>query len=447
MNAAVAQERWQGQIIDGKFALLEWLGGSANTAVFRTELSGSTAQAAAIKLIRADSTNAMQQLARWKESAALSHSNLLRIFDSGLCHITGAHWLYAVTELAEENLYQVLPVRSLSSAEVAELLPPVLDALRFLHAKGLVHVRLKPSNIFAVNNQLKLSIDSVQSPTDKGSTRALSAYDAPEAESGVLSDASDIWSLGMTLVTAFNQRPLTWSRSSSQDLAVPKSVAAPFAQIAAECLRINAEERCSLDRINQILRQEPSSSRPVVVPKLAAPSRPAVSQKPASQVSSGKKFIIPLLIAVAVVAMIVGLISKRSTQQNTSPAAPATEQQANTPPQTLTPASPDASRSLKTVPAGSIIERVVPQVPRSARETITGKVRVKVQVWVGADGKVTSTKFVSSGPSKYFARLAYEASQKWRFTPTESVQSANRQWLLEYKFGRSGTEVSPLQLR
>ena len=446
MNAAVAQERWQGQIIDGKFALLEWLGGSANTAVFRTELSGSTAQAAAIKLIRADTSSAAQQLARWKESAALSHSNLLRIFDSGYCQMTAAHWLYVVTELAEENLDQVLPVRSLSTAEVAELLSPVLDALRFLHAKGLVHGRVRPSNILAVNNQLKLSVDSVQPPSGKGSTRALSAYDAPEAESGVLSDASDIWSLGMTLVTAFNQRPLTWSRSSSQDLAVPKSVAAPFAQIAAECLRINAEERCSLDRINQILRQEPSSSRPVVVPKLAAPSRPAVSQKPASQVSSGKKFIIPLLIAVAVVAMIVGLTSKRSAQQNTSPAAPATEQQANTPPQTLTPASP-ASRSSKTVPAGSIIERVVPQVPRSARETITGKVRVKVQVSVGADGKVTSTKFVSSGPSKYFARLAYEASQKWRFTPTESVQSANRQWLLEYKFGRSGTEVSPLQLR
>jgi TonB family protein len=252
----------------------------------------------------------------------------------------------------------------------------------------------------------------------------------------------------MTLVTAFNQRPLTWSRSSRQDLAVPKSVAAPYAQVAAECLRINAEERCSLDRINQILRQEPSSSRPVAVPKVAAPSRPAVSQKPASQVSSGKKFIIPLLIAVAVVAIIVGLISKRSTQQNTSkPAAPVTEQQANTPPQTLTPASPDASRSSKTVAAGSIIERIVPQVPRSARETITGKVRVKVQVSVGADGKVTSTKFLSAGSSKYFARLAYEASQKWRFTPTESVQSANRQWLLDYKFGRSGTEVSPLQLR
>lgn len=442
MNAAVAQEHWQGQIIDGKFALLEWLGGSANSAVFRTELSGTTPQTAAIKLIRADSTNGAQQISRWKESAALSHSNLLRIFDSGYCQITGAHWLYAVTEFAEENLDQVLPVRSLSAPEVAELLPPILDALRFLHAKGLVHSRIKPSNIFAVNNQLKLSIDAVRSPGQKASGRPLSAYDAPEAESGLLSGASDVWSLGMTLVTAFNQRAMTWSRSTRQNLAVPKSVPAPYSQIAAECLRINPEERCSLDRINQILRQESSSPKPVVAPKSAA------SPKPATQGSSSRKFIVPVLIAIVVAAIVIALISRRSTQSSPSSPAPGIEQQANNTSSAPTPETADASRTSKHLSADSVIERVVPQVPHSARETITGKVRVKVRVSVGPDGKVTSTAFVSPGPSQYFARLAFDASQKWQFTPAEqNTNSATRQWLLEYKFGRSGTEVTPLELR
>src|SRR5438309_4678586 len=149
MNAAVAQERWQGQIIDGKFTLRDWLGGSPHSAVLRTEVKGASPQPAAIKLIRAESCNAAQQIARWKESASLSHSNLLRIFDSGYCQINGAPWIYVVTEYAEENLDQVLPVRSLSPTEISEILPPILEALAYLHAKRMVHGRMKPSNIFA----------------------------------------------------------------------------------------------------------------------------------------------------------------------------------------------------------------------------------------------------------------------------------------------------------
>src|SRR5579885_1930176 len=146
MNAAIAQERWQGQIIDGKYPLLEWLGGSPHSAVFRTEIPGQQPRAAAIKLVRAESSSAAQQVSRWRAATSLSHSGLLRIFDAGHCQITGAHWVYCVTEYAEENLDQVLPVRPLSTDEVRELLPPVIEVLTFLHAKGLVHAGLKPSN-------------------------------------------------------------------------------------------------------------------------------------------------------------------------------------------------------------------------------------------------------------------------------------------------------------
>ncbi|HTZ96720.1 MAG TPA: hypothetical protein VMB18_10000, partial [Terriglobales bacterium] len=162
MNAAVAQERWQGQVIDAKYPLLEWIGGSAATTVFRTELPGKPAQPAAIKLVRADSLNPAQQVMRWKELATLSNPDLLRIFDAGSCRVNGAQWVYCVMEHAEEHLDQVLPSRSLSAAEVSELLPPMLDGLAFLHARGLVHSRLKPSNLLAVKNRLKLSTDNVR---------------------------------------------------------------------------------------------------------------------------------------------------------------------------------------------------------------------------------------------------------------------------------------------
>ena len=44
-------KNWEGRVIDGKFPLLQWLGGSEDSAVFLTERRGSGPQKAAIKLI------------------------------------------------------------------------------------------------------------------------------------------------------------------------------------------------------------------------------------------------------------------------------------------------------------------------------------------------------------------------------------------------------------
>ena len=105
-------------------------------------------QPAAIKkLVRADRPDAAQQIAAWRGLVTLSHSHLLRIFHAGHCQMSGAPWLYVVTEYAEENVDQVLPVRPLSMTEVGELLPPVIEMLSFLHSKHLVHGGLSPPTL------------------------------------------------------------------------------------------------------------------------------------------------------------------------------------------------------------------------------------------------------------------------------------------------------------
>jgi TonB family protein len=460
MNAAVAQELWKGQIIDGKFPLLEWLGGSAHSAVFRTQLPGSSTQPAAIKLIRADRPDAAQQIACWRELVTLSHPNLLRVFHAGHCQMSGAPWLYVAMEYAEENVDQVLPVRPLSMIEVGDLLPPVLDALAYLHSKNFVHARIKPSNICAVKNQLKLSVDSVHPVAQAFKPSSLTAYDAPESEIGNLSPAADIWSLGMTLVAAFDQRPLTWSRANTLDPVVPKSVPAPYGQIARECLRMNPAERCSMTRIKDLMRQE------VPPPKVIAPKEP-----------KRKTSFMPVLVALAlVVIFIVAKFRHTSQNQSTPPAPVATTEQPPTEqkPDTKQPASSAAdqkptaysSRSggiarsavknpakpvavVETSPSTQgIVKQVLPQVPFSARQTIHGKVRVKVQVSVGTNGDVSSANLVVPGPSRYFARLALESSQQWKFQPAGvDGQPAPAHWLLEYRFGRSSTEVTPVAAR
>ena len=64
-------------------------------------------------------------------------------------------------EYAEENLAQILPQRALTPRKSRDLLEPALDTLAFIHGKSLAHGRLKPSNIMAAQDQLKLSSDSL----------------------------------------------------------------------------------------------------------------------------------------------------------------------------------------------------------------------------------------------------------------------------------------------
>ena len=459
MNTAAAQQYWEGQIVDGKFPLFEWLGRSALSAVFLTQTPGPAPQKAAIKILPVDSESPELQLSRWRQSGSFSHPNLLRIFDMGRCQLGGRQQYYIAMEYADENLSQVLPQRALSTTEVRELLPPVMEALSYLHRQGLEHGRLKPSNIVAVANQLKLSSESIYLPFPCGTKFQPMPYDAPEVEAQGFSKAGDVWSLGMTLVAAFTQHPIEWDRSGAGEPAVPSSVPEPYRQIARACLRANPSERCTLQEIRARLNTGAGQ-----LPKRTSTAVSAPSVSPPRE----RRALTPLLAGAAVVLLAFGLIwmrqrggeapSKPITTAKTQPsdgdAAPVPSANSSSPsadsgrpasnspaPSTNTSAAPVVNS--EAVP-GAVVERVMPEVPLSARRTIQGKVRVKVQLSVRPDGQVSSATLASAGPSRYFARLALEASRKWTFKPAQADgHPMASEWLLEYKFGRASTEVVP----
>src|SRR6267154_235951 len=161
MNTAAIREDWVGRVIDGGFTLLRWLGGSARGEVFLTELPGHPEQKAAIKLIPADAADAVAPVAAWAATTTLSHPHLMRLFHTGRCEIHTASLLYVVMEYAEEDLSQIIPERPLTASETREMLHPVLDALAYLHNRGLVHGHLRPSNVMVVDNQVKISGDGI----------------------------------------------------------------------------------------------------------------------------------------------------------------------------------------------------------------------------------------------------------------------------------------------
>jgi TonB family protein len=95
-----------------------------------------------------------------------------------------------------------------------------------------------------------------------------------------------------------------------------------------------------------------------------------------------------------------------------------------------------------------VLEQVLPTVPQSARNTITGKIKVVVRVEVSPSGEVSEAKLISAGPSQYFANLALAAARRWKFTPEQvHGEGAPSAWNLRFQFSRSATQVYPTEAR
>jgi TonB family protein len=438
MNKPGTWEAWEGQWLNGKFPLRLWLGGSDQTAVFVTELPGSKSQKAAIKLIPAEAEDADRRIERWGKAAQVSHPHLLRIFEWGRGRLEGTPLLFVVTEYAEEDLSQILPQRALAEAEVTALLPPLVDALSYLHAKGFVHGHLKPSNILACNNQLKLSTDHLGLAGDHVSKKESlpNVYSAPEIAAGALSPACDVWSLGATLVaTLTQQQRLQQEAEHRQALALMPE---PFRGIAQECLRWDPKQRCSIADVKARVGSVPT---PVTSTPAPAARRYSALPGPSSLQRNASHFPWRLLIVVAALLLIGVLVGRKVlTRQNESVNSRAEGEGAQaTQPANPVPQPAGSSR-------GAVTKKILPEVPRSARNTIQGKIRVGVQVDVDSSGKVGAARLVSPGPSKYFANLALKAAREWEFTPPlVNGQATPSTWLLRFQFGRASTEAIPSQ--
>jgi TonB family protein len=258
MGSTSIRREWEGLVVDGTFALLEWLGGNEERGVFLTVRHGT--QRAAIKLIAASGAAANEYLAQWTAARSLSHPSLTPMLETGRSTIAGTEMVYVVTELAQGSLSKTIQEHAVRAEEAKEFFDPVLDALLYLHGKGFIHGHVKPSNILVVNGQVKLSGDDffVTNGTAKSAWEP-SAYDAPEVASGMLTEVVDSWSVGMTLVEAMTQR-LPVSGTSGEPV-VPKSLPEPFDDVVRECFRLEPEQRATIGRIRgRLYRDEPAEA-------------------------------------------------------------------------------------------------------------------------------------------------------------------------------------------
>ena len=207
-----------------------------------------------------------------KAVAALSHPNILALFDVG--ESNGTH--YAITELLEgENLRALVARGPVPVRHALQIAYQVTDGLAAAHEKGIVHRDLKPENIFLTKDGHAKVLDfglarhetTFRDPTDTHSPTVSAftepgvvvgtvAYMSPEQARGLRVDhRSDQFSVGTVLYEMLSgKRPFRGEtaaetltaiiRGESEPLASSApSVPAPARWLVERCLALEPAER------------------------------------------------------------------------------------------------------------------------------------------------------------------------------------------------------------
>jgi TonB family protein len=256
---------------------------------------------------------------------------------------------------------------------------------------------------------------------------------------------------------------------------VPETLPAPFLEIARHCLRRDPQRRWTLAEIAAGLQQTlPEAQRGTVASPLAAlAAQDRTAASPQAVFAKWRYVVSGVAVGLVLVAMLFGpkLFNRQRTPSSeakppefklepapkpVTPEAGQSRQRSDDKKQGTPEAAPrqtpvqseagPPSLTAGIVVPGKVVHQVLPDVPRSARATIQGRVKVGVSVRVDPSGNVAGAKLDSPGPSKYFAELALKAARHWKFDPAKvDDRNVPSEWILRFQFGRTETTVLPVR--
>jgi len=137
-----------GTLFDGRYQVVRKLGAGGMANVYLAE-DQELGRRVAIKILNERHANDEQFVERFrreaKNAAALSHPNIVSIYDRG--EAEGTYYI-AMEYLDGRSLKELIISRGPAPLNVAiEYVRQILSALRFAHRHGIVHRDIKPHNV------------------------------------------------------------------------------------------------------------------------------------------------------------------------------------------------------------------------------------------------------------------------------------------------------------
>ena len=193
-----------GELIAGRYRLLEPLGRGAMSAVWLAE-DEELARRVAVKMLAPTADRArFEREAR--AAAALSHPHIATLYDYGEAE-DGRPYM-VLEHLPGGSLEDRLAARAqLSDDETARIAGELAAGLAHAHERGLVHRDLKPANVlFDAEGRAKIAdfgiarMTGTGTLTEAGTVLGTASYISPEQASGLpAGPASDVYSFGVIL--------------------------------------------------------------------------------------------------------------------------------------------------------------------------------------------------------------------------------------------------------
>jgi tetratricopeptide (TPR) repeat protein len=257
-----------GQTLSDRFVLNRRLGGGGSGEVWLAQ-DRAQARRVALKVLHPHWSAHPEALAALEREYAvlsgLDHPHLLRV--EGLYRAEGLVWI--AMELAEGG--DLSRWRGRSASEIVPLVAPIAAALRHLHAHGIVHRDVKPSNILlTADGRPKLADCDASSRIGATSAPRGSPFSmSPQQLAGAPPDPSDdVYALGATLYELLSGYPPFYPDArpervrTEQPAALPASVPAPLAELIEHMLAKTPAERPAMDKVERDLQTRPPPGNP-----------------------------------------------------------------------------------------------------------------------------------------------------------------------------------------
>jgi eukaryotic-like serine/threonine-protein kinase len=196
-----------GTLFDGRYTVVRKLGAGGMANVYLAE-DQELGRRVAIKILNDRHANDEQFVERFrreaKNAAALSHPNIVSIYDRG--EAEGSYYI-AMEYVDGRSLKELIVSRGPAPITVAvEYARQILSALRFAHRHGIVHRDIKPHNALVdAEGRVKVTDFGIaragtSQMTEAGSIVGTAQYLSPEQARGSNVDQrSDVYSLGIVL--------------------------------------------------------------------------------------------------------------------------------------------------------------------------------------------------------------------------------------------------------